>query len=60
MRIPVVLLALSLLACPASYGQVFQRELGDFDLKLGTTPSAAWPRASSRRRAPARSTVAWT
>lgn len=39
MRIPVVLLTFSLLACPASYGQVFQRELGDFDLKLGTTPS---------------------
>jgi uncharacterized protein (TIGR02001 family) len=28
-----------LLACPFAHGQVFQRELGDFDLKLGTSPS---------------------
>ena len=28
-----------LLACPLANAQIFQRELGDFDLKLGTTPS---------------------
>ena len=28
-----------LLACPTAHGQIFQRELGDFDLKLGTSPS---------------------
>ncbi|MCU1768571.1 TorF family putative porin [Pseudomonas protegens] len=28
-----------LLACPIAHGQIFQRELGDFDLKLGTSPS---------------------
>ncbi|MBP5123612.1 TorF family putative porin [Pseudomonas protegens] len=34
------LLACSLLlACPTAHGQIFQRELGDFDLKLGTSPS---------------------
>ncbi|MCJ7957701.1 MAG: TorF family putative porin [Pseudomonas sp.] len=34
------LLACSLLlACPLAHGQIFQRELGDFDLKLGTSPS---------------------
>lgn len=34
------LLACSLLlACPIAHGQIFQRELGDFDLKLGTSPS---------------------
>jgi uncharacterized protein (TIGR02001 family) len=27
------------LACPIAHGQIFQRELGDFDLKLGTSPS---------------------
>ena len=25
-----------------AHAQIFQRELGDFDLKLGTTPAAAW------------------
>jgi len=39
MRIPIVALAISLLTCSLAQGQVFQRELGDFDLKLGTTPS---------------------
>jgi uncharacterized protein (TIGR02001 family) len=34
-----VLLLASLLSCSAAHAQVFQRELGDFDLKLGTTPS---------------------
>ncbi|MGE8415530.1 MAG: TorF family putative porin [Pseudomonas sp.] len=35
-----VLLAISLtLACPLAQAQIFQRELGDFDLKLGTSPS---------------------
>jgi uncharacterized protein (TIGR02001 family) len=29
----------SLLLCSAANAQIFQRELGDFDLKLGTTPS---------------------
>ncbi len=34
------LLACSLLlACPIAHGQIFQRELGDFDLKLGSSPS---------------------
>ncbi|AIS14344.1 conserved hypothetical protein [Pseudomonas chlororaphis] len=33
-----VLLA-SLLASPLVHGQIFQRELGDFDLKLSSTPS---------------------
>jgi len=33
-----VLLA-SLLASPLAHGQIFQRELGDFDLKLSSTPS---------------------
>jgi uncharacterized protein (TIGR02001 family) len=36
---PSLLLASTLLACPAVDAQVFQREMGDFDLKLGTTPS---------------------
>jgi len=34
-----LLIAGGLLACPLAYAQVFQRELGDFDLKLGTSPS---------------------
>ena len=29
----------SLLACSVANAQIFQRELGDFDLKLGTSPS---------------------
>ncbi|PQZ90828.1 MULTISPECIES: TorF family putative porin [Pseudomonas] len=29
----------ALAACPLAEAQIFQRELGDFDLKLGTTPS---------------------
>ncbi|NUT74558.1 hypothetical protein HNO86_05810 [Pseudomonas sp. C1C7] len=29
----------TLLACSVAHGQIFQRELGDFDLKLGTSPS---------------------
>jgi uncharacterized protein (TIGR02001 family) len=29
----------SLLACSVAHAQIFQRELGDFDLKLGTTPT---------------------
>lgn len=33
------LLASSLLACSVANAQIFQRELGDFDLKLGTSPS---------------------
>jgi len=32
-------LLFSLMAYSSAHGQVFQRELGDFDLKLGTTPS---------------------
>ena len=36
---PSLLLISALLACPVVNAQVFQRELGDFDLKLGTTPS---------------------
>ncbi|WP_339483524.1 MULTISPECIES: TorF family putative porin [unclassified Pseudomonas] len=39
MRISLVPLTVSLLSCSLVHGQVFQRELGDFDLKLGTTPS---------------------
>ena len=39
MRLPVAVLTTSLLTCSLAQGQVFQRELGDFDLKLGTTPS---------------------
>jgi len=34
-----IFLACALLASPLAEAQVFQRELGDFDLKLGTTPS---------------------
>ena len=33
------LLLVGLLACSSVHAQIFQRELGDFDLKLGTTPS---------------------
>ncbi|AMQ86188.1 TorF family putative porin [Pseudomonas sp. 22105] len=36
---PFCLLLVGLLASPAAHAQIFQRELGDFDLKLGTTPS---------------------
>ena len=38
---PSVLLLVfsSLLACSLAQAQIFQRELGDFDLKLGTSPS---------------------
>lgn len=36
---PFCLLLAGLMACSAAHAQVFQRELGDFDLKLGTTPS---------------------
>ncbi|BBP63876.1 hypothetical protein PHLH5_14170 [Pseudomonas sp. Cab53] len=39
MRFPVAVLTTSLMTCSLAYGQVFQRELGDFDLKLGTTPT---------------------
>ena len=33
------LVLISLLTCTAVHGQVFQRELGDYDLKLGTSPN---------------------
>lgn len=36
---PSCLLLAGLMACSTAHAQVFQRELGDFDLKLGTTPS---------------------
>ena len=36
---PSLFLLGSLLLCSAANAQIFQRELGDFDLKLGTTPS---------------------
>ena len=36
---PLFLLLASLLWCSVAHAQVFQRELGDFDLKLATTPS---------------------
>ncbi|MCU0120567.1 TorF family putative porin [Pseudomonas sp. B2M1-30] len=36
---PSRLLLVGLLVYPTAHAQVFQRELGDFDLKLGTTPS---------------------
>jgi uncharacterized protein (TIGR02001 family) len=36
---PSILLVSTLLACSAAAAQTFQRELGEFDLKLGTTPS---------------------
>ncbi|VVP77215.1 TorF family putative porin [Pseudomonas fluorescens] len=36
---PSLFLLASLLACPFANAQIFQRELGAFDLKLGTTPS---------------------
>ena len=35
---PCIFLVSALLASPLAEAQVFQRELGDFDLKLGTTP----------------------
>lgn len=36
---PSYLLLGTLLSCSVASAQIFQRELGDFDLKLGTTPS---------------------
>jgi len=36
---PSLLACSLLLTCPIAHGQIFQRELGDFDLKLGTSPS---------------------
>jgi uncharacterized protein (TIGR02001 family) len=36
---PCLFLLASLLACSVANAQIFQRELGDFDLKLGTSPS---------------------
>ncbi|VVO26748.1 TorF family putative porin [Pseudomonas fluorescens] len=36
---PSLFLLASLLACSVANAQIFQRELGDFDLKLGTSPS---------------------
>ncbi|WP_367372612.1 TorF family putative porin [Pseudomonas lini] len=36
---PSLFLLASLLWCSVTHAQVFQRELGDFDLKLATTPS---------------------
>jgi uncharacterized protein (TIGR02001 family) len=36
---PFLIVLCTLLACPVANAQIFQRELGDFDLKLGTTPS---------------------
>ncbi|MCO7568775.1 TorF family putative porin [Pseudomonas chlororaphis] len=39
MRKPTTLALSLLLACPIALGQIVQRELGDFDLKLGTSPS---------------------
>ena len=38
---PPFLLLASLLWCSVAHAQVFQRELGDFDLKLATTPSCS-------------------
>ncbi|VVM84952.1 hypothetical protein PS862_05863 [Pseudomonas fluorescens] len=38
LKLSLFLLA-SLLACSVANAQIFQRELGDFDLKLGTSPS---------------------
>jgi uncharacterized protein (TIGR02001 family) len=40
LKISAVALCLAgLLACSLAHAQIFQRELGDFDLKLGTSPS---------------------
>ncbi len=36
---PCMFLVGALIASPLAEAQIFQRELGDFDLKLGTTPS---------------------
>jgi len=36
---PYIFLVSALAASPLAQAQIFQRELGDFDLKLGTTPS---------------------
>jgi len=36
---PLCLFIAGLMASPVAHAQIFQRELGDFDLKLGTTPS---------------------
>lgn len=36
---PCLFLLATLLSCSVANAQIFQRELGDFDLKLGTTPS---------------------
>lgn len=39
MRTSSRLLLAGLLVCSTVHAQIFQRELGDFDLKLGTTPA---------------------
>lgn len=39
MRKPLLFLLGGLLSCSVANAQIFQRELGDFDLKLGTSPS---------------------
>ena len=36
---PLLLLTVALLSSPALHAQQIQRQLGDFDFKLGTTPS---------------------
>src|SRR5471030_2160623 len=36
---PSFLLLVTLLSCSLAHAQIFQREWGDFDLKLGTTPA---------------------
>ena len=43
----------ALVASPLAEAQIFQRELGDFDLKLGTAPS----RSMAGRKIAARQTV---
>lgn len=47
-----IFLACALLASPLAEAQVFQRELGDFDLKLGTTPSRSMAQGLVKPTAP--------
>lgn len=56
----LLVLTCALLASSSALAQVMARDLGDFELKLATSPTAAWPRAWSPQAAPAVSTAAST
>jgi len=59
---PCFFLIAALAATPLAQAQVFQRELGDFDLKLGTTPSRSMAQGLVSRppQAAAHFTAGWT